>query len=324
MFGLEWNAFLPGVLSLWRIALPAIFLGCLLGSLLKDTALWVVMGKLMYPLAKLGRLSRGSATFLAFSLINYFTAKTLLASMKLDGKMEDNEIVFSYLVSAFPSGVHFLIFYIAPALFSSLGWRLGLIYSSLYVLINLIICVTGLLMGRKIARGGGVVSNVETEKPGDIFAGTSNVREKIVTSLKTAVKQFYRLALVFMPVTLFSGAMLKHPAVIELLGKIAPLLDRVGLPAPALLAIAAGIPSMMAGIATMGPVVKQGLLTEQEVLVTLLIVSILHSFYELFSSVMATNISIFGANLGFRLTFTALAVRVAASLSLIVCIVLLY
>lgn len=310
MFEMETGAFLPEVLSLWKIALPAIFLGCLLGNVLKDTALWLYLSKIMYPLARLGRLSRGSASFLALSLVNYYVAKTLLASLKRDGAIKDREIICSYLTSALPAGLHFLAFYIAPALVAALGWRLGMMYSVLYVLINAIICAAGLAVGRRSLTGEEARPQIAGDK-----AQPDSARQKINVHLIKAVKEFYRLAVVFVPVTLLSAALLHTPAAAEAIDGAAPLLEIVGLSAPSLLAIAAGIPSMMAGIGTLGSIVREGMLTDKEVLVTLLIASMLHSVYELCSGVMAGNVAIFGARLGFRLSVIAVALRLAASLA---------
>ncbi|MCL6559589.1 MAG: hypothetical protein K6U74_12485 [Firmicutes bacterium] len=124
--------------------------------------------------------------------------------------------------------------------------------------------------------------------------------------------------------TLLSSALLHTPAVTHFLERINPVLWYIGLPASSVLVVAAGVPSMMAGIGVLGPIAREGLLTGKEAVVTLLITSVLHSIYEFWSGSLPANIAIFGGSLGLRISLVTLLLRVLASLSVLLFVVLLY
>ncbi|MCL6635098.1 MAG: hypothetical protein K6T29_04935 [Peptococcaceae bacterium] len=321
MCEVAWQDFLPDVLALLKIALPAVFLGCLGGSLLRDTPVWHCLGRLTHPLARLGRLPPCCTPFLAVSFFNRYTANAMLAALKLEGSVGEKEVLYSCLAASFPSGVHFLAFYIAPALVSSLGWRLGAVYSFLYVLISLFVTLMGLGLGRRYLPPRDY-EGAWPEQAGSLQAAFS--RKKVAAALRAAAGQFCRLSLVFVPVVLLSSALLHTPAAARFLETVNPALSRLGLPAAAVLVVAAGVPSMMAGIGALGPMVREGLLTGPEAVVTLLITSILHGIYECWTGSLPANVAIFGGALGLRVSLAALLARTLVTLGVIVLVILFY
>ncbi|MCL6612408.1 MAG: hypothetical protein K6T66_12780 [Peptococcaceae bacterium] len=312
MLGIDLKSVLQDVLPLWKAALPAIFAGCLLGCVLKDTCFGKILSRLMFPLARLGRLSRDCATFLALCLVSYDAGKSMLASMKREGIVDERELLYSYLISSLPAGMSFLLFYIAPAIFSSLGWKPAVAYLALYMLTNMIISGVGLAMGRRSLPAERAGLWLDGHRRNNHAGRMKITGAKLKNDLMLAAKQFFSMAGVFIPVTLLSACILKTPAAAAVLDSVGPLLSCAGLPPSSVVAIAAGVPSMVAGIGALGPIVREGLLTGREAISTLLITSMLHSIYEFCFRTLPANMAFFGAP-GFRATVVSLAVRLLTS-----------
>ena len=105
---------LPDVLNLWKNVLPSMLLGCFLGNLFQNTVLLQRLGRVMHPLARLGRLPVGCATSLTLCLVDRIAAYTMLAGLKNTGVVGAREVVVSFLVSALPTGLYFTVFFLQP------------------------------------------------------------------------------------------------------------------------------------------------------------------------------------------------------------------
>jgi hypothetical protein len=92
----------------------------------------------------------------------------------------------------------------------------------------------------------------------------------------------------------------------------------------AVLVIIAGLPSKISGIAAIGPIFQNGLLTSKEVIVTLLLAAVFHAGYEFFASFLPANLAIFGSSRGWKLSVITILIRLSAiGLMLILAIVIL-
>jgi hypothetical protein len=88
--------------------------------------------------------------------------------------------------------------------------------------------------------------------------------------------------------------------------------------------IIAGLPSKISGIAAIGPIFQNELLTSKEVIVTLLLAAVFHAGYEFFTSVLPANLAIFGSSRGWTLSAITILIRLSAiGLMLILGIVIL-
>lgn len=112
---------LPDLLKLWEGVLPSMLLGCFLGNLFQKTALLRRLGRLMQPLARLGRLPALCTLPLTLCLADRIAAYVMLAELKNTGVVGVQEVVVSFLISALPTGIYNAIFYFATALWHPSG-----------------------------------------------------------------------------------------------------------------------------------------------------------------------------------------------------------
>ncbi|SFR01315.1 nucleoside recognition domain-containing protein [Desulfoscipio geothermicus] len=311
---------LPDVLKLWINVLPSMLLGCFLGNLFHNTAFLHRLGQGMRPLARLGNLPAGCATSLTLCMVNRIAAYTMLAELKNTGLIRAWDVVVAFLVSALPTSLYFIAFFIGPVVISSLGWHTGVTYLSIYLGINIIVSGVGMLMGKFL---------LPLPEQGKEEAGPSREtvrepwREKFIMAVRRTLPAFRRLALVFIPVTLVVSILLHTPLMDQIMHKVDPALNYLGLPGVTIIVITTGVMSMVAGIGTLGPILQAGLVTPCEAITTLLITSVLHYLYEFWSGGLPTNISIFGPRLGSKVSLAALLVRESATCLALGLIVLL-
>ncbi|MFZ5639223.1 MAG: hypothetical protein ACOY4Q_00825 [Bacillota bacterium] len=312
---------LPDVLKLWKNVLPSMFVGCFLGNLFHNTVLLQRLGRGMRPLARLGHLPAGCATSLTLCLVDRIAAYTMLAGLKNNGVVGAREVVISYLVSALPTGLYFTIFFFSPAVIASLGYRTGAMYLAIYLGISLIISAIGLLLGRLLLPwpGWGQEGHDQSRKAVHI-----SWRDKLIAAAQRTIPAFCRLAMVFMPVTYLVSILLHTEVVNQILRQVGPVLSYLGLPGPVLFVITTGVMSMIAAIGILGPILQAGLVTPAEAVTALLVTSVLHYLYEFWSGGLPTNISIFGPQLGGKVSLAALLVRECATCLALGLVVLLY
>lgn len=285
-------------------------LGCLLGNLFHDTAFLHRLGQGMRPLARLGHLPAGCATSLTLCLVNRIAAYTMLAELKNTELIKARDVVVSFLVSALPTSLYFIAFFIGPMIISSLGWFTGAAYLFVYLGINIMVTVAGLLMGRFILPmpDQGKEEGKQSREP-----VKKSWREKLIVAVRRTLPAFRRVALVFMPVTLLVSILLHSQLVDQMIQQVTPALSYLGLPGVTVIVITTGMVSTIAGIGTLGPILQAGLVTPCEAITTLLVTSALHYLYEFWSGGLPTNISIFGPGLGGKVSLTALLVRESAT-----------
>jgi hypothetical protein len=312
---------LPDVLKLWKSVLSSMFMGCFLGNLFQNTVLLQHLGRVMHPLARLGRLPVGCATSLTLCLADRIAGYAMLAELKNTGVVGAREVVVSFLVSALPTGIYFTIFFIGPAVIASLGCRTGAVYLAIYLGISLMIGAVGMLLGRLL-----LPLPDQGQEEGDRSRETVRLswRDKLAKAVRRTLPAFCRLAVVFMPVTFLVSILLHTDIVNQILRQVEPIISYLGLPAPVILVITTGVISMIAAIGTLGPILQAGLVTPAEAVIALLVTSVLHYLYEFWSSGLPTNISIFGPKLGGKVSLAALVVRECATCLAIGLVVVLF
>ena len=311
---------LPGVLKLWMNVLPSMLIGCLLANLFRNTAFLHRLGQSMRPLARMGHLPKACATSLTLCFVNRIAAYTMLAELKNTGIIGGRDVMVTVLVSALPTGLYFLTFFIGPVVISSLGWSTGGTYLLIHLSINLIVSGVGLLMGKLIlplpkqGKEAGEQGWEAVQEPW---------REKLIVAVRQTLPPFYRLARVFMPVTLLVSILLHTQLMEQVMQQVDLALRYLSLPGVTIVVITTGVMSMIAAIGTLGPILQAGLITPDEAVVTLLVTSVLHYLYEFWSGGLPTNISILGPKLGGKVSLAALLVRESATLLALGLVVLL-
>ncbi len=309
-------------LALWRTVLPAMFIGCLCGHLLQGTRPWRLAESGLHRMARFMRLPAAGGPYLAMCFLNRYAANTMLAGLIKQDRFPVSHLLAVFLVGWFPTILYFYIFFIAPALTAAVGVVIAGLYSIFYLGFNLMIALTGVGLGI-LLQPPAEAARPSPGTPSTIACSAQRLT-RISTLVKPVVAQFARIAAVFVPVTLFFAVLINIRQVSVVLERLNPFLSSWGLPSAAVLVIVAGLPSKISGIAAIGPIFQNGLLTSKEVIVTLLLAAVLHAGYEFFTSFLPANMAIFGSSRGWTLSVTTILIRfVAIALMLMLSLVLL-
>jgi hypothetical protein len=309
-------------LDLWRMVLPAMFIGCLLGNFLQGTRIWHLAEFGLHRMARLIRLPSAGGPYLAMCFLNRYAANTMLAVLMKHNRFPSEYLLAVFLVGWFPTILYFYIFFIAPALTAAVGVVVAGLYSLFYLGFNLLIALAGIGLGiilRQSAKSENQVKlppiTIDTP-PDDKPTGTALVKISLI--------QFGRIAAVFVPVTLLFALLINVKQASAVLEQLNPYLLNWGLPSAAVLVIIAGLPSKISGIAAIGPIFQNRMLTSKEVIVTLLAAAVFHTGYEFFASFLPANLAIFGSSKGWKLSATTFLIRLSAiGLMLILAAILL-
>jgi hypothetical protein len=291
---------------LWKTALPAMFIGCCCGVMMNGGGLGELSRKAMEPITSLVKLPNVLGSFFMFCLINRYTANAMLAELGRNFVVTRTGIVATYLMGALPTGIYYTVFYFSPALIGGLGWQLGVTFAIINTGISAMVTLAGVLINRICYQGN--ECSVAASKEGTIpIADTL----ELTGAIKIAIHQFWDMAKIFMPITLLFAWLMHSSQITDILAGVNPALQRIGLTSAGALVIMAGIPTLIAGIGVAGTLLHSGALAPGDVIFSLLIASFFHSIYDFWSSVLPTNISIFGARMGVTLAVMGTVIRIA-------------
>ncbi|WP_371372729.1 hypothetical protein [Sporomusa aerivorans] len=298
---------LNDVLTMWKIALPAMFIGCYCGVVLRTGKFFTFFSKVTRPFTALGKLPDSLGPFFILCLLNRFAANAMLAEFGKSGAVGKNTLLAVYLMGSLPTGIYFTAFYFSPILISSLGWWLGAAFIAINVGLSTLVTVIGFVLNRLLAPQ----ADSSWEEDSVKICKTTAEKTDLVAAGKKACKQFWDIAVVFIPVTLVFAVLLRTDLMKEIIAGLDPFLRWFNLTAAGVLVIVAGIPTLIAAIGVAGTLLHSGALAQQEVIFVLLLASFFHNIYYGFSQVMPANLSIFGAKTGFAVTAAGTGIYLA-------------
>lgn len=288
---------LADVFAMWKIALPAMFLGCYCGVVLRTGKFFAFFSKITRPMTSLGKLPEALGPFFILCLLNRYAANAMLAEFGKNGTVTKSTLMAVYLMGALPTGIYFTIFNFSPILITGLGWNLGMAFIAINIGMSTLVTIIGFVWNRLLTHHE--VSNLQELQES---CGTTAEKTDLVAAGKKAFKQFWDIAVVFMPITLAFAYLLHTDFIKEFIVGLDPFLCWFNLTAAGVLVIIAGIPTLIAAIGVAGTLLQSSALAPQDVIFVLLLASFFHNIYDGLSRVLPTNLSIFSAKTGINVT----------------------
>lgn len=288
--------------------LPSMFIGLYLANVLSKSGYLRHIGILMLPLSNGAKLPKGSSSVLTLCLLDKDAAFSMLSELNRQQTLSDKDVIIVSMLASLPLCVRPIIFFIVPTSFSILGLHIGLLFVFIYFSVQLLKAAGGMIAGHIMRTSGGNIRHDESERE-LLFPSWGNL---LKTSVTDTLAPFCRMLKFIIP-TLFIAILLMHTGISVWLSELAaPLTSMLNLPSSSCLVIISGLPSMMVGIVTAGPLIMNGDMTPMDVLRTLVITSLLHSLYNVVRMSFPVNISLFGARLGAMVTGVAGLTELAA------------
>ena len=279
------------LLTMWKIALPAMFLGCYCGVVLRSGKFFAFFGKATRPMTSLGKLPETLGPFFILCLLNRYAANAMLAEFGRSGAVTKSTLMAVYLMGALPTGFYFTIFYFSPPLIAGLGWYLGAAFIAINMGISTLVTIIGFMWNRLLT-----TSREDSRMQGKEESYCMQAdKTDLADAGKKAFKQFWDIAKVFMPITLAFAFLMHTDLIQEVIIKLDSFLRWFNLTAAGVLVIIAGIPTLIAAIGVTATLLQNGAIASQDVIFILLLASFFHNIYDGLSRVLPSNISIFGA-----------------------------
>ncbi len=289
--------------------LPSMFVGLYLANVLLKSGYLAQIGILMTLLSNGAKLPKACSSVLTLCLLDKDAAFSMLSELNRQYGLSDKQVIVVSILANLPLCVRSVIFFIIPACFSMLGFHIGLLFTLIYFLIQLLKTIAGIIAGRLMTDESGNISNIGETGGKYIYPGRIRLLKASVTD---TLIPFKRILKIVIPTLLITTLMI-HSGISDWLSELAaPLADMSDLPTSSCLVIISGLPSMMVGIAAAGPLLMSGSITAMDAIRTLIITSLFHSLYNVIRMSFPVNISLFGPRLGAMVTCAAGLTELAA------------
>jgi hypothetical protein len=275
--------------------LPSMFIGLFLANMLLRSGYLFYAGMLTRPLSYGANLPESCSAVLTLCLLDKEAAFSMLSELNHRGNLTGKEVVILSILANLPTGIRSILLFVIPISFSMLGVHVGMLFTAAYLGVQLLKAAIGIGAGRLML----IASETETEsfeiKRNRSFAGWADLLGKSMADTLPPLKRILKIAIP----TLLIAVILMNTGVLTWLSKLAaPLTRLVGLPASSCLVIISGLPSMMVGISTAGPLVTTGTITPLGAIRTLITAAWFHSIYNIIRMSFPINVSLFGPKLG--------------------------
>ncbi len=275
--------------------------GVVIASIIVETNILSRLRWFTAGFCKISNLSHRSVTSLLTCIMSSTGGKSMLAEFYKRGEVGRTETTLTILMSTFPVVVGESLFRVhAPIAIVLLGPAVGVVYVGL-TLFSAFLQTAGALIVARI-----MLPKTECS----LNEGNPLKREPIKFNKKTVVigiKHAYPMLRKIVPILIISmlviGALLDLGAGIYIAGAFAPILNLLGLPGEVIYTLIAQFMHFTAGYATMHALLLEGVVTEKQAILTLLVGSmvVITMIYIKYSFSM--YVSLFGK---FGVTITAI------------------
>jgi hypothetical protein len=275
--------------------------GVVLASIIVETNILARFRVFTAGFCRISNLSHGSVTSLLTCVMSSTGGKSMLAEFYNRGEVGRAETVLTIVMSTFPVVVGESLFRIhAPIAIVLLGHVVGGIYVGL-TLFSAFIQTAGAL----------IVSRIMLPKRECAFEEGNPLKQELIEfnrrTIMIGLKQAYPTLRKIVPILIISmlaiGVLLDLGAGVYIAGAFAPVLNLLGLPGEVIYTLVAQFMHFTAGYATMHTLLLEGVVTEKQAILTLLVGSmvVITMIYVKYSFSM--YVSLFGK---FGVTITAI------------------
>lgn len=287
-------------------AIAFITIGVLLANIIVETGILARFGVFTAGICRISNLSHGSVLSLLTCIMSSTSGKSMLAEFYNRGEVGRTETVLTVVMSTFPVVVGESLFRVhAPIAIGLLGPAVGGTYVALTLFAAFIQTLGALIASRVLL----------SRTRSDVVAEPSK-QEPIALNwqiIKKGTKQAYPTLRKIVPILLVSmltiEALLNLGLGVYIAQAFSPILNLLGLPGDVIYALIAQFLHFSAGYAAIHTMLLEGVVTEKQAILTLLIGSmvVITMIYVKYSFSM--YVSLFG-----RLGFTITAIHYLSSM----------
>jgi hypothetical protein len=269
------------------------------------------------PLARWAHLPPESALSFIAAFGSVLTANAMISGYYSNNRINHKEMVLSALLNSVPGYIK-EIFIFLPIVFPLVGLRVGSVYLVTFVLTALTHLAITVFFGRILL-------------PPRPAGGEVRAQARAPVSLRQAAKKaflkqkgiFFRIVLMLVGMT-YLISFLAEEGILQIFeARVASLTQWVGLPAVVITPLTAYLASPLAGVTAVGALLKKGIITDYQGILTVLLGGMLMLPVLAIRSRLPNSTAIFGFRCGLCITGISVATGIIIRLVLI-CVVILF
>ncbi len=258
-----------------------------------------------------------SITFVT-SFGSAIAANTMLVSLQQEGKITKKETFIGALFNSIPVYIKETFQYQISIMIPLLGWVVGIIYFSTFLLAGFFKFLVVIILGRKFCS----YSHFNVDKLNNENKKIS-LKEAVKNSFFHTMKIFLRIAIIFIIISYLTIFLTKTGYISKLSNNIIPILKFFDLPDCVLIPTSTFILSPLIGVSSLGALIKNNTITEMQGAICALIGSFLFLPIYAIRSTLPNYTAIFGIKLGILiLTFSTFICMLTRALVIFLILIL--
>ena len=248
------------------------------------------------PLIKISHLPPEAGLGLVAGIGSTLAANSMLAGFHKDKRISDKEVILSSLLSSTPVYIKETFTYQLPVVFPVLGVFVGMAHLLIFWFSGLVKLFLIILVGRKILPARSIDSPMDC--PDDKKHLSNNFKQIIKRAFKNQMKPFMKIVFIYISIT-FIILLLSHFGILKIIeSQVTPLTSCINLPSNIVTPVATYIIHPIAGISSMGTLLRQGEITNYQTIVALLLGSLILLPVLSLRGLLPKYISLFGFRIG--------------------------
>ncbi len=303
----EFAAAIVAAYTIMEKALPSVFIGLFLANVTAMGNLAAKADRLLPLFARLTGLPPAAAPVVLLSLADRMAGMAALEAIRQQTGLSDRQVIALNLTAKAPAVAQFFVFSFIPLLVSLFPRAAAVGFLAGYFAAFAVISALGVML-LQIWSDGRLTAGREA------VAGIKPVawRNSVSGALAQTLRPFVRIAL-WMFASSAAVMLLIRSGAVDMLAAALPVTHSSVEPA-AIPLLAAGLVSMVGGVAAVGVAWQEGVIPAAGIVPLLFLMSILHNVYDLFASSLPRTMAVYGRTLGLKVGLTGFVVTQAVML----------
>jgi hypothetical protein len=297
-----------------------VFLMLFLTGLLLEMGAFQRISHLARPLVSISHLPPVSASTFVISLGSALAANTMIARLKSEGHLSERQAFLSAIMNSVPVYFRELFTYQLAFVIPVLGFFVGGAYAVVSIATGLIKLALVLVLGRAYLPGEPDAPSASPSSQASPLQSSQSLSRRdlknaALKSLRGQGRIFLRIAGLYFFMT-FLVLYLSREGILQSLD-VLPLANFFSVPPQTVIPLTIYVASPKAGIALLGPMIQNGVISEIKALIVLMLGSMfMLPFYSL-RSLMPNYTSVFGLKMGLSLVIISTGISVLVRLSVL-------
>ncbi len=278
--------------------LIVMFISLFVSGVLMELGVFKKLGFLGRPLVRLARLPADSAITFITSAGSVIAGNTMLAKLYQEKKIGRREVFLSALLNGIPVYMKETFTYQIPVIIPILGLKVGGIYFLSFLAAGITKIVFVIVCGKLTAKrlepcGVRIDFPLAEDKP-----IRQTYKDIIPAVLKREMKIFFRVSMTFVLMTFIVFVLINNGALAWLKETVQPMTDFFKLPVSAAIPVSTYMLSPLAGAASVGTMLRDGVLNDFQAVVACMLGGFLMLPVFSIRYSLAKYTAIFGLSLG--------------------------